>query len=350
MESSSAEVILEPRPPKLEVAEQLRRLAEASVEAFDAHLRRAGLPALRAEPTTVFQINVGKLCNQTCHHCHVDAGPTKTAENMDWPTFEACLSVIAELKPRTVDITGGAPELNPHFRRFVDEVRRLGVPEVIDRCNLSVLLLDSQRGLAEFLAERKVHIVASLPAVNAAQTDAQRGGGVFDKSLTALKRLNALGYGRPDTGLELTLMSNPSGAFLPPPQSSAEARFRVLLRRHHGIEFTRLIELANMPINRFLEYLLASGNHAAYMERLSAAFNPAAVQGLMCRNTLSVGWDGRLYDCDFNQMLELEVAPAESRTIFDYRRELMDGRPVRIANHCLGCTAGQGSSCGGATA
>ena len=349
-DDSSAEVLREPRPPRLPVAEQLRRIAEAPVASFAAHLAQAGLPPLTAGPTEVFQINVGKLCNQTCAHCHVDAGPTRTEENMAWPTFEACLAVIAELRPRAVDITGGAPELNPHFRRFVDAVRGLGVPEVIDRCNLTVLLLESQRGLAEFLADRRVHIVASLPAVNAAQTDAQRGGGVFDRSLLALRKLNDLGYGMPGTGLELTLMSNPSGAFLPPPQGSAEARFRALLRRHHGLEFTRLIELANMPINRFLEYLLASGNHAAYMERLSAAFNPGAVKGLMCRNTLSVGWDGRLYDCDFNQMLELDVEPAGSRTIFGYRRELMDGRPVRVAHHCLGCTAGQGSSCGGATA
>ena len=358
MDNATAEELRESRPPGLAVAEQLKAIGQADVPSFDAHLKMTGLPALMADATSIFQVNVGKLCNQTCHHCHVDAGPDKTEENMDWPTFEACLSVIAELTPDAVDITGGAPELNPHFRRFVREVRALGVPEVIDRCNLSVLLLSSQKDLASFLAEQRVHIVATLPAVNQAQTDAQRGEGVFHKSIKGLKILNYLGYGKEGSGLTLTLMSNPPGAFLPPPQSSAEARFKSLLRRHHGIEFNHLIELTNMPINRFLEYLIHSGNFEPYMQKLSAAFNPDAVRGLMCRNTLSVGWDGRLYDCDFNQMLELPVHGhpikpgqlSQSRGIFDYQKGLMDGRAIATANHCLGCTAGQGSSCGGATA
>jgi radical SAM/Cys-rich protein len=349
-ESSNAEELEESRPPRLDVADQLQMLAKPGIPTFDAQLLQSGLAPIRADPTSIFQVNVGKLCNQSCHHCHVDAGPTKTEENMDWPTFEACLGVIAEIKPRTVDITGGAPELNPHFRRFVRALRALGVPEIIDRCNLSVLLLDSQKDLADFLAEQRVHIVASLPAVNAAQTDAQRGQGVFDKSILALKKLNALGYGMEGSGLVLTLMSNPAGAFLPPPQSSAEARFKSLLKRNFQVSFTQLIELTNMPIHRFLEYLIASGNFESYMAKLSDAFNPAAVDGLMCKNTLSVGWDGRLFDCDFNQQLELEVAPASSRSVFEYQKDLMDGRSVRVANHCLGCTAGQGSSCGGATA
>jgi radical SAM/Cys-rich protein len=335
--------------PTTPAAEQLRTLAAAAVPPFAEHLAAAGLPPLRAGAVRVFQVNVGKLCNQRCHHCHVDAGPHQTTANMAWPTFAACLEVIARLSPAVVDITGGAPELNPHFRRFVREVRALGVAEVIDRCNLSVLLLASQGDLAEFLAAERVHIVVSLPAVNAQQTDAQRGDGVFARSIAALQRLNALGYGMPGSGLRLTLMSNPVGAFLPPPQAAAEARFRQLLRERHGIEFTALIELTNMPISRYLEYLQRSGNLAAYMRRLSAAFNPAAVAGLMCRDTLSVGWDGTLYDCDFNQMLELPVAPEGSRTIFSYRQGLMDGRPIRTARHCLGCTAGQGSSCGGST-
>jgi radical SAM/Cys-rich protein len=229
-------------------------------------------------------------------------------------------------------------------------VRARGVREVIDRCNLTVLLLPGQKDLVAFLAEQRVHVVASLPAVNAQQTDGQRGDGVFERSLEGLRRLNAAGYGRPGTGLELSLMSNPTGAFLPPPQAAQEARFRSLLEQRHGIVFTRLIELTNMPIHRFLEFLLERQDLERYLGALSQAFNPGAVDGLMCRDTLSVGWDGRLYDCDFNQMLELEVAPAGSRTIFEWNDALLRGRPVRVARHCLGCTAGQGSSCGGATA
>jgi radical SAM/Cys-rich protein len=339
-----------PATATLGIPEQHRLIASAAVPEFDEHLERAGLPQLVAGPTTVFQINVGKLCNQRCRHCHVDAGPHQVAANMDWPTFAACLEVIAALRPPTIDITGGAPELNPHFRRFVREARALGAREIIDRCNLTVLLLDGQRDLGGFLAEQRVHVVASLPAPNPDQTDAQRGDGVFARSVRAMQLLNRLGYGIGGSGLELTLMSNPVGAFLPPPQPAAEARFRELLRSRHGVEFTRLIELTNMPISRFLGYLEDSGNFQSYLQRLSSAFNPQAVAGLMCRDTLSVGWDGTLYDCDFNQQLELPVAPAASRTIFAYRRELMDGRPVRTAKHCLGCTAGQGSSCGGATA
>jgi radical SAM/Cys-rich protein len=332
-------------------AAQVRLVESVAVPPFANHLAQSGLPALTAGPTTVFQVNVGKLCNQRCRHCHVDAGPHQVEANMAWPTFAACLDAIARLRPPIVDITGGAPELNPHFRRFVRELRALGVPTIIDRCNLTVLLLESQADLAEFLAEQRVAIVASLPAANASQTDAQRGEGVFDRSIRALRKLNALGYGRGDGrdgGLTLTLMSNPVGAFLPPPQSTAEARFKTLLRSRWGVEFTSLIELTNMPISRFLEFLVASGNLEPYLAKLSAAFNPAAVGGLMCVNTLSVGWDGTLYDCDFNQQLELPVASA-ARTIFAFNREQLAGRAIVTGKHCLGCTAGQGSSCGGAT-
>ncbi len=331
-------------------AAQLEALARLPVPTFQEHLARAGLPALTAGPVRVLQVNVGKLCNQACRHCHVDAGPHQVEENMAWPTFEAVLGLARELRPAVVDVTGGAPELNPSFRRFVREVRALGVPEVIDRCNLTVLLLPGQADLLAFLVEQRVHVVASLPAVNAQQTDAQRGEHVFERSLEALRRLNAAGYGRPGTGLELTLMSNPSGAFLPPPQAAQERRFRALLAERYGIVFTRLIELTNMPIHRFLEFLLERGEAERYAATLSAAFNPAAAAGLMCRDTLSVGWDGRLYDCDFNQMLGLRLEPAGTRTVFEARAEALAGRPVRVARHCLGCTAGQGSSCGGATA
>ncbi|MHC5009358.1 MAG: arsenosugar biosynthesis radical SAM (seleno)protein ArsS [Planctomycetota bacterium] len=338
-----------PAPLRLTVSEQVSRIAEAPVPSFQAHLEASGLPALRAGRTDILQVNVGKLCNQRCRHCHVDAGPHQVRANMAWPTFEACLRVTEILRPRTVDITGGAPELNPHFRRFVKAVKALRVPDVIDRCNLTVLLLEAEQDLAAFLAEHGVHIVASLPAPNPSQTDAQRGKGIFERSIRAMRRLNALGYGHEGTGLRLTLMSNPSGAFLPPPQSAAEQRFKSLLADRYGVVFNDLVELTNMPINRFLEYLIESGNYPSYMERLSAAFNPVAVRGLMCRNTLSVGWDGTLYDCDFNQMLELPVAPRDSGTIFDYARDRMEGRAVRVGRHCLGCTAGQGSSCSGAT-
>lgn len=334
----------------LAAVEQMRLLAGAAVPAFAAHLADRGLPPLTAGRTTVFQVNVGKLCNQRCRHCHVDAGPHQLTANMAWPTFAACLDVVGGLRPPIVDITGGAPELNPHFRRFVLALRDRGVPEIIDRCNLTVLLLAGQADLATFLATQRVHIVASLPAVDAAQTDAQRGDGVFERSVRALRLLNDLGYGQPGSGLRLTLMTNPVGAFLPPPQVAAERRVRDLLLRRHQVIFNDLIGLTNMPISRFLEFLLASGNYQQYLAKLSGAFNPAAVAGLMCRNTLSVGWDGALYDCDFNQMLELPVSPVDSRTIFTYRQELMDGRPVATAKHCLGCTAGQGSGCGGATA
>ncbi|MFM8385775.1 MAG: arsenosugar biosynthesis radical SAM (seleno)protein ArsS [Planctomycetia bacterium] len=338
-----------PAPQRLAPPDQLAALAAVPVPAFQDHLARAGLPPLSAGPLRVLQVNVGKLCNQACRHCHVDAGPHQVEANMGWPTFEACLEVVRAAQPPVVDITGGAPELNPHFRRFVEACRGLGVREVIDRCNLTVLLLPAQRDLAAFLARMRVHVVASLPAVHAGQTDAQRGEGVFERSLEGLRRLNALGYGHAGTGLELTLMSNPAGAFLPPPQAAQEARFRQLLRERHGIEFTRLVELTNMPIHRFLEFLLERGDLDRYLGTLSAAFNPGAVEGVMCRDTLSVGWDGRLYDCDFNQMLGLEVA-SPARTITAWRDELLRGRPVRVARHCLGCTAGQGSSCGGATA
>ena len=334
---------------QLAIPQQIQVLQSAPVPSFEEHLDQHALSGLQASDLDILQINVGKLCNQTCAHCHVDAGPDKVEENMDWPTFESCIQVAQSAKPRTVDLTGGAPELNPHFRKAVVAFREAGVEEIIDRCNLSVLLMKSQADTIEFLAQHKVHIVASLPAVNEKQTDAQRGDGVFDKSIKALQLLNQHGYGLPDSDLELTLMSNPSGAFLPPPQSGAEERFKRLLHDRYQIQFTRLIELTNMPISRFLDYLIDSNNYERYMSKLSGAFNPAAVDGLMCKNTLSVSWDGRLYDCDFNQMLDMPVS-VSCKTIADYQRDLMHGRHIAVHKHCLGCTAGQGSSCGGSTA
>jgi len=336
-------------PERLSLAEQRSVIDDLPVPSFTEHLAAAELPTLKASAPDILQINVGKLCNQSCSHCHVDAGPNQTEANMDWPTFEAVLAIIAELKPSLIDITGGAPELNPHFRRFVREARALGVEEIIDRCNLTVLLLKQQRDLAQFLADQRVQVVSSLPAVNEKQTDSQRGGGVFGRSIKALRLLNEHGYGMPDSGLELTLVSNPAGAFLPAPQEATERRFRELLRERYQIEFSKLIQITNMPISRFLEFLISRDLHERYVQRLSQAFNPAAVDGLMCHNTLSISWDGRIYDCDFNQMLDLPVEPAGARSIFDFRSDLLAGRPISVGKHCLGCTAGQGSSCGGAT-
>ncbi len=333
--------------PLASSVKQLRILDEtAGTPAFERTLSQAGLLPLHATGITVFQINVGKLCNQTCRHCHVDAGPDRT-ERMSRETAEACLRALAKTEIPTVDITGGAPELNPHFRWLVEESRRLG-RHVMDRCNLSVLLLPSQSDLGEFLAKHRVEIIASLPYYRASQTDAQRGEGMFEKSIEALQLLNGLGYGRPDSDLALNLVYNPVGAFLPPKQEAIEAQFRKELRQHHGVEFNRLYTITNMPISRFLEFLVESGNYEGYMARLANAFNPGAAAGVMCRYTLSVGWDGRLYDCDFNQMLDLPVDHGAPAHIRDFDPAQLHRRQIVTRNHCYGCTAGSGSSCGGA--
>ncbi len=327
-------------------SEQLKVLQESGSHLpFEAQLDRAGLSPLCATGITVFQINVGKLCNQTCHHCHVDAGPDRP-ETMSLETAEHCMKALAKTDIPTVDITGGAPELNPHFRWLVEQSRRLG-RHVMDRCNLSVLLLPSQADLAAFLADHQVEIIASLPSYQASQTDAQRGEGIFEKSLEGLRRLNRLGYGRPSSGLALNLVYNPVGAFLPPKQEAIEAQFKKQLLAKYGIAFNRLYTITNMPISRFLEFLIESGNYDQYMTRLANAFNPAAAAGVMCRSTLSVGWDGRLYDCDFNQMLDLPVNHGAPAHIRDFDPTQLHHRRIVTRNHCYGCTAGSGSSCGG---
>jgi radical SAM/Cys-rich protein len=328
-------------------AEQVRVLESTrAIPRFDETMAAAGIPRLLATGVTVLQINVGKLCNQTCRHCHVDAGPDRS-ETMSRQTAEMCITALARTEIPTLDITGGAPELNPSFRYLVEAARHLG-RRVMDRCNLSVLLLPSQADLAAFLARHRVEIVASLPSIALSQTDAQRGPGVFGKSIEALRLLNALGYGKEGTGLMLDLVTNPVGAFLPPSQPSQEALFRRRLAREHGIVFNSLHTITNMPISRFLEYLLESGNYEGYMTRLVTAFNPGAAAGVMCRYTLSVGWDGRLYDCDFNQMLDLPLCHGTPRHIGDLDLRALDSRRVVTGNHCYGCTAGAGSSCGGA--
>ncbi len=328
--------------------EQLRilNLPSGGYKPFEQSLSESGLLPLTATGITVFQINVGKLCNQTCGHCHVDAGPDRQ-EIMSRETAELCMAALAKTDIPTVDITGGAPELNPNFRWLVEQARALG-RHVMDRCNLTVLLLPSEADLAEFLAAHGVEVVASLPYYLTEQTDAQRGKGVFSKSIEALLKLNALSYGDPHSNLKLNLVYNPVGAYLPPSQAGIEADFRRELKRRYGVVFNSLYTITNMPINRFLEFLLRSGNYERYMEKLINAYNPAAAEGVMCRYTLSVSWDGTLYDCDFNQMLDLRIGNGYPSHIRDFQQAMLDRRSIAVSQHCYGCTAGSGSSCSGA--
>ena len=323
------------------------RPSETRFPSFNSALARHGLHPLRATGIEIFQINVGKLCNQTCRHCHVDAGPDRT-ERMTRETAEACMAALERTNATTVDITGGAPELNENFRYLVDASRARG-RHVMDRSNLTVLLLRSQSDLAQFLADREVEVIASLPYFLAERTDAQRGAGVFDKSIRALQLLNRLGYGQGGS-LRLHLVYNPTGAFLPGDQNALEREFKRELDRRFQIRFDRLYAITNLPISRFLDFLLETGNYEQYMERLVNAFNPAAARAVMCRDTLSVGWDGQLYDCDFNQMLDDTVGFGAPAHIRDFSLDLLENRRIVTGIHCYGCTAGAGSSCGGTTA
>lgn len=315
---------------------------------FDDHLARSGLGELRADGIGVLQVSVGKVCNQTCRHCHVDAGPDRR-EAMTRETMQLCLDALEKGSIPTLDVTGGAPEMNPHFRWLAAEARKLG-RRVIDRCNLTILLAPGFTDLPEFLAEHRVEVVASLPCYGPDNTDRQRGDGVFEKSIAALRRLNDLGYGKAGGDLSLSLVYNPLGPGLPPPQAKLETAYRKELAERFGIEFTRLYAITNMPISRFLDDLLQSGKYDAYMQKLIEAFNPAAVEGVMCRTTLSVNWDGTLSDCDFNQMLELPLVPGQPRHIRDFDATSLSARRVVTGQHCYGCTAGSGSSCQGAIA
>jgi radical SAM/Cys-rich protein len=346
---SAARSLVSRRTALADPVTQLRLLdaLELANGDFEGALRAAGFDGLRARGVEIFQINLGKLCNMTCRHCHVDAGPDRWSETMDRATIDECLAALDRTSATTVDLTGGAPELNPHFRYLVTEVRARG-KHVIDRCNLTVLLLQRNSDLVPFLAENQVEVVASLPHDRRANTDAQRGEGTYEKSIRALRLLNEHGYGQGDPSRRLTLMHNPAGAYLPAGQAALEREWKASLHRQHGVTFDRLIALNNMPISRFLEWLEGSGNTKPYLEKLVGAFNPGAVGGLMCLNTLSVGWDGRIYDCDFNQMLALPADLARPH-VRDYHPATADGRRVRTARHCFGCTAGAGSSCGGAT-
>lgn len=295
----------------------------------------------------IFQLNIGKLCNQTCAHCHVDAGPDKKVENMNKATLERCLEIIASVDSiHSVDITGGAPEMNPHFRWFVEEVTALG-KKVINRCNLTIIQANKKYAdLPEFFKKHKVNVVSSLPYFSKGLTDGQRGDGVFEDSIKSLQKLNAVGYGMEGTGLQLDLVYNPSGAFLPASQASLQQEFKRQLKRKYDIEFNNLFAITNIPISRYMDYLIETDNYNEYMEKLVGAYNPATVDGLMCRNTLSVSWEGYVYDCDFNQMLDLKVAAKGQHIDTIDIAELLK-RQIVLNQHCYGCTAGAGSSCAG---
>jgi radical SAM/Cys-rich protein len=315
---------------------------------FEDALAGSGLFPLRPTGIEILQVNVGKKCNQTCRHCHVDAGPDRT-EMMPDRVMDRVLELVETMDIATLDITGGAPELHPRWRELVTRATAAG-KRVMDRCNLTITRLPNYRYLPDFFAEHRVEVVASLPHFRQAGTDAQRGDGVFEQSIAALHSLNEVGYGREGSGLVLDLVTNPVGTFLPAGQAALERDWKAQMRRLYGIEFNHLYTITNMPISRFLEQLENSGRTVEYLERLVDAYNPAAAAGVMCRNTLSVGWDGTLYDCDFNAMLDLPVHPAAPRTIFDWDRARLEEREIVVGPHCFGCTAGGGSSCGGATA
>ncbi|HEX5725844.1 MAG TPA: arsenosugar biosynthesis radical SAM (seleno)protein ArsS [Longimicrobiaceae bacterium] len=340
---------LQQRGAPLAAASAQRALLEAQplARTFADALAGAGLLPLRPTRIEVLQLNLGRRSNQTCRHCHVDAGPHR-AETMPDAVVDRCLEVIERAAIPTVDLTGGAPELHRRWRELVIRSRAAG-KHVIDRCNLTITRLPNYAWLPEFYAEHGVHVVASLPHYRQKGTDTQRGDGVFEESIAALRALNALGYGREGSGLVLDLVTNPVGTFLPGSQAALEREWKRQLLRLHGVEFNALYTLTNMPISRFLAFLDESGGLGEYLERLVTAFNPAAAAGVMCRTTLSVGWDGTLYDCDFNQMLELPVHRAAPRTIFDFDLDALARREIVLGPHCYGCTAGAGSSCGGAT-
>lgn len=311
-------------------------------------LEQSEFPALRRQPLTTLQVNLGYLCNQSCLHCHVNAGPTRK-EVMTAETIEQVLGFLASSSVTTLDLTGGAPELNPRFRELVRSARALNI-DVIDRCNLTIMQEPGQQGLADFLAAQGVQVVASLPCYTGDNVDGQRGKGVFERSIEALQALNGRGYGHPGSGLVLNLVYNPTGPFLPPPQQALEEEYRQRLKDDHGVVFSQLFTLANMPIARFGSTLISKGEFKRYMQLLKDSYNAETLSQVMCRSLISVDWRGYVYDCDFNQMLGLPLPSATPGKT--HLTELMEvdltGREVLVADHCYGCTAGQGSSCGGA--
>lgn len=313
---------------------------------FKDKIESSGCTPLKPKKLEILQLNLGYMCNQVCSHCHVDAGPDRK-EIMTRETMQQCLDVIKSSGAHTLDLTGGAPEMNPDFRWFVEEASKAGIEDFIVRSNLTIIVANKKyHDLPEFFKKHNVHVVSSLPFYKREKTDRQRGSGVFDKSIEALKMLNNVGYGMEGSGLKLDLVYNPAGAFLPTSQETLERDFKKALKEDLGIEFNQLFSITNLPISRFLEYLIASENYEDYMYALVEAFNPSAVKNVMCTNTLSVSWDGCLYDCDFNQMLELKVN-SEVKHIKDFQKEKLQDRDIIVSQHCYGCTAGAGSSCQG---
>jgi len=311
-------------------------------------LSKTDFPAIRRGKTDTLQVNLGYLCNQTCVHCHVDAGPRRT-EIMDRETVQTVLDYLAKHEIKTLDLTGGAPEMNPHFRFLVQQATAMGV-RIIDRCNLTILEEDGYEGLAEFLAQHGVDVVASLPCYLSDNVDAQRGKGVFGSSIRALQRLNALGYGIEGSGLILTLVYNPQGASLPPSQAELETDYKRELKQRFDVDFNQLFTITNMPIKRFGSTLISQGKFASYMQLLKEAYSEENLAGVMCKSLISVDWQGYVYDCDFNQMLNLplQYQGSKSAHLSDLMQQDITGGSIVVMDHCYGCTAGQGSSCGGA--
>lgn len=313
---------------------------------FKDKISETGQFPLKAKKLEILQINVGYMCNQVCDHCHVDAGPDRK-EIMTRDTMRECLEVIKNTGAHTLDLTGGAPEMNPDFRWFVEEAAKAGIKDFIVRSNLTIIRANKKYyDLPEFFKKHNVHVVSSMPHWTRGKTDKQRGDGVFDKSIRALQDLNALGYGMPGSDLRLDLVYNPSGAFLPGDQASMEKDFKKALKEDFDIQFHNLFAITNLPIARFLDFLIASENYEDYMYSLVEAYNPSAVENVMCTNTLSISWDGYLFDCDFNQMLNLPVN-SDAKHISEYNEALLKGRNIVVSQHCYGCTAGAGSSCQG---
>jgi radical SAM/Cys-rich protein len=314
---------------------------------FQQKLEATNLYPLTPTELEIFQINVGKMCNQVCKHCHVDAGPDRK-EIMTRETMQQCLDILSNNPSfKIVDLTGGAPELNPDFRWFVSAIKKLD-KHIIVRCNLTIILANKKyHDLPDFFKQHNIEVVSSLPFYSKDRTDRQRGDGVFEDSITALQMLNAVGYGLEGSDLKLNLVYNPAGAFLPPSQVSLEKEFKEALYKDFAISFHSLYAITNLPISRFLDYLLQSGNYEKYMEKLIAAYNPIAAANVMCRNTLSISWDGFIYDCDFNQMLDMKV-DCSVKHISQFNSSQLRNRNIVVNQHCYGCTAGAGSSCGGA--
>ncbi len=313
---------------------------------FHEVLNSHALELKHARPNEL-QINLGKLCNLACHHCHVDAGPKRT-EIMTWPVMQKILAWAEHAGIEKADLTGGAPELNPHFREFCDALIKLGI-EITSRCNITVLYEPGQEDLAQWYADRKIRLVCSLPCYTEDNVDAQRGKGVFDKSISGLQWLNELGYGK-DSELSLDLVYNPGGAFLPPPQESLEQDYRDMLGENFGIVFSSLLAITNIPVNRFAHALKRDGEIEGYQHLLVSNFNASTVDNLMCRHLINLDWEGRVFDCDFNQMLEIPLSGGEERYLWDIGIDDIEGQAIATNRHCFGCTAGAGSSCGGVLA